>query len=229
VSLRARWYELLEDFSSRFLSYESDKLPALSGLASTFTESFGRSRYLAGIWTSHMSSALLWKTTLGSEPSPHSAFQPRRAMLYRGPTWSWVSVDSFISYESQRLTRGDSSRPEESIGSYGYGVFEIIDSELQLASRDQFGAISAASLQLKGCILPLQFFLRPMRKPLYIRRWDEDTNRREWQYCWCIISRHNHRSLRFEMGLLLEHQRRILMGRESAATRVVSKELHCRG
>ena len=43
VQRRERWYELTEDFSSRFLSYESDKLPALSGLASTFAEeeSFG--------------------------------------------------------------------------------------------------------------------------------------------------------------------------------------------
>jgi hypothetical protein len=34
---------------------------------------------------------------------------------------------------------------------------EIVDSELQLASDDQFGAISAASLQLRGCVLPMQF------------------------------------------------------------------------
>lgn len=157
ASLRDRWYELTEDFSSRPLSYESDKLPALSGLASTFAESFGPNPYLAGIWRSHMPSALLWKTTLKSEPSPLSTFQPRRPVSYRAPSWSWASIDSLISYESQRIPNFGDPRPEESIGSYDYGLLEIVDSELQLASSDQFGAISAASLLLRGCILPMQF------------------------------------------------------------------------
>ncbi|KAL5331287.1 hypothetical protein ACEPPN_000817 [Leptodophora sp. 'Broadleaf-Isolate-01'] len=49
------------------------------------------------------------------------------------------------------------TRPEESVSSYDFGLFEIVDSELKLARSDQFGAISAASLLLRGCILPMQF------------------------------------------------------------------------
>jgi len=157
VSLRDRWYELTEDFSSRSLSRERDKLPALSGLASTFVESFGPDPYLVGIWRNHMPSGLLWKTTLESESSPHSAFQPRRPMSYRAPSWSWASIDSLISYESQRLSNEGGPRPEESVCSYDYGLFEIVDSELTLAGSDQFGAISSASLILRGCILPMLF------------------------------------------------------------------------
>jgi hypothetical protein len=157
VLLRERWYELVEDFSSRSLSYETDKLPALSGLASTFAESFSQSPYLGGLWRSHMPSSLLWKTTLESEPSLYSAFQPRRPMSYRAPSWSWASVDSLISYGSQRLSNTGGLRPEEGIGSYNNGLFEIVDSEIQLATDGKFGAISAASLQLRGCILPMQF------------------------------------------------------------------------
>ncbi|KAK0112659.1 hypothetical protein ONS95_014398 [Cadophora gregata] len=157
VSLRDRWYVLTEDFSSRFLSHENDKLPALSGLASTFAESFGPETYLGGIWRSHMPSGLLWKTTLQSEPSLFPTFQPRRPMLYRAPSWSWASIDSLISYESQRLSHMGDSRPEESAGSYDYGFFEIVASERKLARSDPFGAISAASLLIKGSILPMQF------------------------------------------------------------------------
>ena len=157
VSLRDRWYELTEDFSSRSLSHESDKLPALAGLASTFAESFGSDQYLVGIWRSHMPSGLLWKTTLENEPSPLSTFQPRRPMSYRAPSWSWASIDSLISYESQRLSNLGGTRPEESVSSYDYGLFEIVDSELKLAGSNQFGPISAASLLLRGCILPMQF------------------------------------------------------------------------
>lgn len=49
------------------------------------------------------------------------------------------------------------TRPEESVSSYDYGLFEIVDNELKLARSDHFGAISAASLLLRGCILPMQF------------------------------------------------------------------------
>jgi hypothetical protein len=154
VLLRDRWYELIEDFSSRFLSHETDKLPSLSGLASTFAEPFGQ--YLAGIWYANMPSDLLWKTTLEINSSLHSAFQPRRPMSYRAPSWSWASVDSLVSYESQRLNAGD-PRPEESTDSYDYGLFEILDSYIQLSTADKFGTISVAWLQLKGCILPFQF------------------------------------------------------------------------
>jgi hypothetical protein len=74
VSLRDRWYELTEDFSSRSLTKEKDKLPAFSGLASSFRESFKLDLYLAGMWRSHMPSGLLWKTTPEIDWSLHSAF-----------------------------------------------------------------------------------------------------------------------------------------------------------
>jgi hypothetical protein len=49
------------------------------------------------------------------------------------------------------------TRPEESFGSYDYGLFEIVDSELQLAGSDKFGAVSAASLLVRGQMLQMQF------------------------------------------------------------------------
>lgn len=157
VLLRDRWYELAEDFSSRFLSHETDKLPSLSGLASKFAKFFGPGPYRAGIWYAHLPSALLWKTELESESSPHSAFQPRRPISYRAPSWSWASVDSLVSYESQRLNNGGGPRPEETVESYDYGLLEIVDSYIQLCGADKFGAISAGWLHLRGCILPFQF------------------------------------------------------------------------
>ena len=78
-------------------------------------------------------------------------------MSYGAPSWLWASVDSLILYESQRLSHTGSPRLEESIDSYEYRLLKITDSELQLAGDDKFGAISAVSLQLRGCILPLQF------------------------------------------------------------------------
>lgn len=98
MAARAEWYGLLEDYSSRFLTYETDKLPALSGVAAKFSTRFQGDEYHAGLFRQHLPAALLWhsKELIGSfKPSPrtlavqkHSAFRPRRPMGYRAPSWS---------------------------------------------------------------------------------------------------------------------------------------------
>jgi hypothetical protein len=47
VQLFEQWRKLLEDYSGRHLSYENDRLPALSGLA-THLKLNGAGEYLAG-------------------------------------------------------------------------------------------------------------------------------------------------------------------------------------
>ena len=94
---RNRWFQLIEDYSSRHLTKETDKLPALAGLAADFAQihHYGDCEYLAGVWSSHLPSALLWNAV---------ASQPRRPQAYRAPSWSWASMDGAISYDSQRLS-----------------------------------------------------------------------------------------------------------------------------
>ncbi|KAH6696644.1 heterokaryon incompatibility protein-domain-containing protein [Leptodontidium sp. MPI-SDFR-AT-0119] len=106
---RDHWYSLVEDYSSRYLTKEIDKLPALVGLASKFYDEHSPGNYFGGIWPEHLPSALLWRTL-----SPYSrdrnrvsnslaAFQPRRPQVYRAPSWSWAFIDGEVSYESQRV------------------------------------------------------------------------------------------------------------------------------
>lgn len=94
---RNRWFQLIEDYSSRHLTKETDRLPALVGLAVDFaqTHHYDHYEYLAGLWSSHLPSALLWNAT---------ASQPRRSQVYRAPSWSWASLEGAISYDSQRLS-----------------------------------------------------------------------------------------------------------------------------
>jgi hypothetical protein len=94
---RNRWFQLIEDYSSRHLTKETDKLPALAGLAADFAQMhhYGDYEYLAGIWSSHLPSALLWNAV---------ASRPHRPQAYRAPSWSWASMDGAISYDSIRLS-----------------------------------------------------------------------------------------------------------------------------
>ncbi len=69
------------------LTFPSDKLPALSGLASIFKRNTGYT-YLAGLWEEDFINGLLWF-------APMEQGQPVEGSVYtyRGPSWSWVSTD----------------------------------------------------------------------------------------------------------------------------------------
>ena len=109
--LHNRWYSFVEDYSSRFMTKESDKLPALAGLAAKSSNKLDLGIYVAGIWSTHLPSALLWRTVQLSEIytrkviNPLATFQPRHPQQHRGPSWSWASIDGEINYDSQRCQR----------------------------------------------------------------------------------------------------------------------------
>ncbi|ROV90496.1 hypothetical protein VMCG_09832 [Cytospora schulzeri] len=107
---QGRWYGMVEDYSSRFLTVESDKLPAMAGLARNFQrDTLKGGAYMAGLWKELLPGALLWRVRQERqlrEPGeiPHfAAFEPRRPMRYRAPSWSWACPDGEITYASQRV------------------------------------------------------------------------------------------------------------------------------
>ncbi|KAF2136675.1 uncharacterized protein K452DRAFT_258728 [Aplosporella prunicola CBS 121167] len=158
---RDGWYSTVEEYSSRFLTKETDKLPALSGLAFKYSRNHDPGQYSAGIWTRHMPGALLWKTRPRHSPTDvktrlYAAFHPRRPMSYRAPSWAWTPLDAIVSYESQRLG-AQGSRPELDRAECDFGSFKVLDLRTELAANDPFGSIASAELQVEGCIAPARF------------------------------------------------------------------------
>lgn len=110
---REYWYGKVEDYSSRFLAYESDKLVAIAGFARQFRHEMleGSGTYLAGLWKENFTGCLLWRVRRDlddrgpGEKHRFAAFEPRRPMSYRAPSWSWASLDGEITYASQRAKR----------------------------------------------------------------------------------------------------------------------------
>lgn len=82
----AIWYQLLREYCSRKLTKDSDKLPALSGLARIVEEQTGDT-YVAGLWRSTLLEGILWQA-IGASRGRTSA-----PSEYRAPSWSWASID----------------------------------------------------------------------------------------------------------------------------------------
>jgi Heterokaryon incompatibility protein (HET) len=94
-----KWNELVMYFSERQLSYEADKLSALSGLAKQVRHvlksiSGVPDVYLAGLWRDDLPESLLWSTDPDfRRHNRDQEIEYRRPRAWRAPSWSWASVE----------------------------------------------------------------------------------------------------------------------------------------
>lgn len=79
------WYQLVSNYSRRELTYQSDKLKAIAGLADIFAKQTGY-QYVTGLWVEDIARGLMWQST------------SRGVRRVRGPvpSWSWASVDGVV-------------------------------------------------------------------------------------------------------------------------------------
>lgn len=87
IDTPAMWNTIVSKYSGRALTYEKDKLPALSGTAKLTPQWKSGQQYLAGLWEKTLLNDLLWFA-----PDP-GAFRPR---TWRAPSWSWASVEGDV-------------------------------------------------------------------------------------------------------------------------------------
>ncbi|KAI0835685.1 heterokaryon incompatibility protein-domain-containing protein [Hypoxylon sp. FL0890] len=85
--LHIRWrQDIVSFYTQRALTRSSDKLIALSAVASAFQVKLG-SKYLVGLWEHELILDLLWTTK-----------RPSRREPYEAPTWSWVACEGWVYY-----------------------------------------------------------------------------------------------------------------------------------
>jgi hypothetical protein len=106
------WHYVVQDFTSRELTFDRDKLPALSGLARKTPHP--ASDYLAGLWRATLASDLIWVNptahltwqsddaervpALLEAQGPNGAPSQRLPDRY-APTWSWASISAPVTYD----------------------------------------------------------------------------------------------------------------------------------
>jgi hypothetical protein len=126
------WNMIVQRYTKRSLTYSSDKLPALSGIAKWIGPRLGGT-YLAGIWeNADLPRQLAWYVDVKS-----SKLRPRPD--YRAPTWSWASVDGPVLFAE----RGES----------GYNpLIKVIRTEITLVSEDPTGAVAGGYMVVEGSL-----------------------------------------------------------------------------
>ena len=132
------WQNLVTQYTSLNLSFESDRIAAFSGIAARLAEdSVGR--YIAGTWTDMLPATLCWSTmrrtvTRSADEQDHTA---------KAPSWSWASV---------RLSRGDYIHYRHAIGlsEMACSNFKIISTETWLSGKNPYGGVEHSALTVQA-------------------------------------------------------------------------------
>lgn len=127
------YYDMVQTYSSKALSVESDKLPAFSGIAQRLHPAL-EGHYLAGIWSCDIHRGLLWRGVLSTA---------KRVRLYRAPSWSWAVTDSPVYFP---IFSGKNSPLDAQLLN-----FTIVPKD----KTNPYGEILSGSLTLKGLTIPL--------------------------------------------------------------------------
>ncbi|CAO2653535.1 Nn.00g029460.m01.CDS01 [Neocucurbitaria sp. VM-36] len=132
--MQLHWLQVVQGFTTRGLSFISDKLPAIAGMA----ESFGalvHDQYCAGLWSSGMPVGLLWSVS-SAEIKPRLSSENITA-----PSWSWAAVADAVRFDPLHTRRG------------GDVVFDVevqrCDVEL-LDARAPYGLVKEGRLTLSA-------------------------------------------------------------------------------
>ena len=131
-----KWYDAVRMYSRGELTFNSDKLIAISGVAK-FLKHIWRDesvRYLAGLWSYQLETSLVWSSHKGTQLAGDE---------YLASSWSWASVNGSIHtafYYHERHYE------------LLFNVFEVQTEPI----NDTFGAVRAGFLRLSGPMCRVQ-------------------------------------------------------------------------
>lgn len=127
------WLDIAFMYSMRHITFESDRFPALSGLATFFSKQQGK-QYYAGIFSGGTAHSLLWCAVTPV------ILSRRKIAGYGGPLWSWMSVNVRIMFKGRG---GD----DESVSALRDVTFKLTP-----RGRDPNGTLKDGRMDLTGNI-----------------------------------------------------------------------------
>ncbi|ORY11043.1 heterokaryon incompatibility protein-domain-containing protein [Clohesyomyces aquaticus] len=131
------WMDLVSEFSKLDLTFESDRLPALSGLAARFSNN-SMGAYLAGHWENSLSENLLWETS-----RKERVWLPESSLKLDAPSWSWASVsisrNNSISYG--RMLNLSFEKDD---------CFKVLGASTEVLGENPYGWVKNATICVEG-------------------------------------------------------------------------------
>ena len=128
------WSSVVERYTRANLTFESDRLVAISGIARVIAKARGYT-YISGMWEVWLEHQLLWHVK--------NSAKSHRPKSYRAPSWSWASLEASIV--QPRIWTG------------GRLVAKIIEAHVSSPHDDNFGIIEGGFVSIQGYLRRVTF------------------------------------------------------------------------
>jgi hypothetical protein len=130
-SLVKMWHNIVSAYTKLEMTYESDKLAALAALAGRMNSFRKTDVYFAGVWHETLLLDLQW----------HGHYIGSRRSSTWQPTWSWVSAQGSIRYET--------------ITSESHLCAELLDLTYEYIGDKRIGRVKEAHVTIRGPVSQL--------------------------------------------------------------------------
>ncbi|KAJ4424227.1 hypothetical protein N0V82_001093 [Gnomoniopsis sp. IMI 355080] len=135
--LEKDWDKIVSEYTGLELTFDTDRLAALAGLASRAHRFRRDQRYLAGLWENSFLESLLWSADTRSE----AYAKTKRIRPAIAPSWSWASVTGKIAFDLKKAW-----------GSHPCGLQDI-QIQYPVSQVNTYGSVTG------GCLtVTVQFF-----------------------------------------------------------------------
>lgn len=138
--LMDEWLEFISVYTLSEFSYHSDRLPALSGIA-TITKKKIHQDYWAGLWEPVFKRGLIWFN--GTSTTGHGSEVPRsktQAQQLHIPSWSWAASRQFVFFPDPECWKA---------------MCEIVERVIVFVGGETSGQLLTSRLRLRGSVVIL--------------------------------------------------------------------------
>ncbi|KAE8444463.1 hypothetical protein EG329_000554 [Mollisiaceae sp. DMI_Dod_QoI] len=144
--LATAWREIVQFYSRLSSTKETDKLPALSGLAQRFARQQPNAKYLAGLWDESLVEDLMWLNPNAKfyGGRGHYARVNQPSSPQRAPSWSWATTNNPIVFSTgSHFTLSNTGEQSAWIVE---NYVKIIKAECELATSDPTGQVKGGGM-----------------------------------------------------------------------------------
>jgi hypothetical protein len=141
LTLRRKWMELVEKYTTSKLTVYTDKLIAMAGLAGEARARFDGDEYLAGMWRKDLHKQLVWYVEVYPHPKEGSHASLSRANQYLAPSWCWSSVRGKIKTDGSYYDQP---------GAFVAHLVEVLDASVDARHPSGLYDYVSGSLAIRG-------------------------------------------------------------------------------
>lgn len=140
------WKEAVSQYSCSKLSYNSDKLFAISAIAREI-QRLKQCKYLAGMWETDLIFQLSWYCPAPGFRSYNmngAKAQLDQPDTYRAPSWSWASVNWGVRLDGFHFHQL-------------LPLAEVVDHNIELNTSDEFGQVNGGYIRIRGQLIEIDY------------------------------------------------------------------------